>query len=361
MKDKEFDGFYKYKREHDVEVSLATIIGRLARGETDVKKLVAGPDDCKVVRKMLKADGVDKKDGFRHQSRKTIQEHIEDGYTTGQVYAYIKENLEDIERYAEYPDDYEHRKIVTEEAMQRIQKMDAELDIKLERPMEMSIRACITGNMTVDEIVGGTDGWEHYKRRIEEHVKGGEIIVKTPHKYKAMMVSNICTKSILTRAVEELQNDGRIGGYATKEELQRKLDEYDRLEIKVNMFGGREDSLSLNTYFDDITEEALKQLVSAVTGHDKVYVADNGSVLRCRVRLLKSLVDKYGANKYKKDIFDEAKKAFIKEYQRQQKYHRDIMKMAPLSMYRLDSILLIGSYEAEVIISLKNEVEKALE
>lgn len=39
MKDKEFDGFYKYKREHGVEVSLATIIGRLARVETDVKSL----------------------------------------------------------------------------------------------------------------------------------------------------------------------------------------------------------------------------------------------------------------------------------------------------------------------------------
>lgn len=310
---------------------------------------------------MLKADGVDKKESFMYLSKKTIQIFIEDGYTTDQTYRHIKENVEVREKYADYPDDYEHRKIIADELTEIAKKIDAELEIKLERPMEMSIRACIIGNMTVDEIVGGTDGWEHYKRRIEEHVNGGEIIVKTPHKYKAMLVSNICTKSILTRAVEELQNEGRIGRYATKEELQRKLDEYTRLEIKVNMFGGREDSLSLNTYFDDITEEALKQLVSVVTGHDKVYAADNGSVLRCRVRLLKSLVDKYGANKYKKDIFEEAKKAFIKEYQRQQKYHRNTMRMAPLSMYKLDSILLLGSYEAEVIISLKSEVEEAME
>lgn len=37
------------------------------------------------------------------------------------------------------------------------------------------------------------------------------------------------------------------------------------------------------------------------------------------------------------------------------------MRMAPLNMHKLDSILLLGSYEAEVIISLKSEVEEAME
>lgn len=347
MRDKEFDGFYKYKREHNVEVTISTIAGRLTRGETDVKKLVAAPDDYKVVLRKLKEDGLGK-DGMTGQmSVDLIKNYVSKGYTVDQVCSYIKESTE------------QHR--TRAEEIQAIERLIKELDTKIEKPNDISIRACIIGNMTVDEIAGGTDGWERYKRRIEEHVKSGEVIFKTPQIYTAMLVSNICTKSILTRAVEELQNDGRIGGYATKEELQRKLDEYDRLEIKASMIGTGLNKLGMNTFFDDITEEELNQLVSVVTGHDKVYVADNGSVLRCRVRLLKSLIDKYGANKYKKDIFEEAKKAFIKEYQRQQKYHRNTMRMAPLNMYKLDSILLLGSYEAEVIISLKNEVEEAME
>ena len=344
MRDTEFDGFYKYKREHGVEVTISTIAGRLARGETNIEKLVAGPDDYKVVIRKLKEDGLGKED-IEHLSLYLIKSYISKGYTVDQVYRYVKEDIE--------------QKPNTVEAIQACTTMLGEPDIKIENPNDISIRACIIGNMTVDEIAGGTDWWEHYKRRIEEHIKSGEIVSKATQSYTALLISNICTKSILTRAVEELQNEGRIGRYATKEEVQRKLDEYDRLEIKASMLGAGLNNM--NTFFDDITAEELEHLVSAVTGHDKVYVADNGSVLRCRVRLLKSLVDKYGANKYKKEIFDEAKKAFIKEYQRQQKYHRDTMKMAPLSMYKLDSILLLGSYEAEVIISLKNEVEKAFE
>lgn len=346
MRDKEFDGFYKYKREHDVKVSLATIAGRLVRGETDIKKLVAGPDDYKVVIRKLKEDGLGKED-IEHLSLYLIKDYISKGYTVDQVCRYIKESTEQQANIAE--------------EMQIFERLMKEPDIKIEKPNDISIRACIIGNMTVDEIAGGTDGWEHYKRRIEEHVKSGEVILKTSQSYTAMLISNICTKSILNRAVEELQNEGRIGRYATKEEIQRKLDEYDRLEIKASVLCARLNELNKNTYFDDITEEELNQLVSVVTGHDKVYVADNGSVLRCRVRLLKSLIDKYGANKYKKEIFEEAKKAFIKEYQRQQKYHRNTMRMAPLNMYKLDSILLLGSYEAEVIISLKSEVEEAME
>lgn len=347
MRDKEFDGFYKYKREHDVKVSLATIAGRLVRGETDIKKLVAAPDDYKVAIRKLEEDGL-YKDGMAGQmSVDLIKDYISKGYTVDQVCRYIKESTE------------QHR--TTAEEIQAIERLMKELDTKIEKPNDISIRACIIGNMTVDEIAGGTDGWEHYKRRIEEHVKSGEVISKAPQLYTAMLVSNICTKSILTRAIEELQNEGRIGGYATKEELQRKLDEYDRLEIKASMIGTGLNKLGMNTFFDNITAEELERLVSVVTGHDKVYVADNGSVLRCRVRLLKSLIDKYGANKYKKEIFEEAKKAFIKEYQRQQKYHRNTMRMAPLNMYKLDSILLLGSYEAEVIISLKSEVEEAME
>ena len=346
MRDKEFDGFYKYKREHDVKVSLATIAGRLVRGETDVKKLVAAPDDCKVVIRKLKEDGLGKED-IGHLSLYLIKGYISKGYTVDQVYRYIKGSTEQNSN--------------TVEEIQAFVRMIGEPYIKIEKPNDISIRACIIGNMTVDEITGGTDGWEHYKRRIEEHVKSGEVILKTSQSYTPMLISNICTKSILTRAVEELQNEGRIGRYATKEEIQRKLDEYDRLEIKASVLCARLNELNKNTYFDDITEEELNQLVSVVTGHDKVYVADNGSVLRCRVRLLKSLIDKYGANKYKKDIFEEAKKAFIKEYQRQQKYNRNTMRMAPLSMYKLDSILLLGSYEAEVIISLKSKVEEAME
>lgn len=346
MRDKEFDGFYKYKREHNVEVTISTIAGRLTRGETDIKKLVAGPDDYKVVLRKLKEDGLGKED-IEHFSLYLIKDYISKGYTVDQVCRYVKEDIE--------------QKPNTAEAIQAFTRMMGEPEIKIEKPNDISIRACIIGNMTVDEIAGGTDGWEHYKRRIDEHVKSGEVILKTSQSYTAMLVSNICTKSILTRAVEELQNEGRIGRYATKEEIQRKLDEYDRLEIKASVLCARLNELNKNTYFDDITEEELNQLVSVVTGHDKVYVADNGSVLRCRVRLLKSLIDKYGANKYKKEIFEEAKKAFIKEYQRQQKYHRNTMRMAPLNMYKLDSILLLGSYEAEVIISLKSEVEEAME
>lgn len=346
MKDKEFDGFYKYKREHNVEVTISTIAGRLTRGETNIKKLAVGPDDYKIALRKLKEDGLGKED-IEHFSIYSIKYYISKGYTVDQVCRYVKEDIE--------------QKPNTAEAIQAFTRMMGEPEIKIEKPNDISIRACIIGNMTVDEIAGGTDGWEHYKRRIEEHVKSGEIVSKATQSYTALLISNICTKSVLTRAVEELQNEGRIGRYATKEEIQRKLDEYDRLDIKASMLGAGLNKLNMNTLFDDITAEDLEQLESAVTGHDKVYVADNGSVIRCRVRLLKSLVDKYGANKYKKDIFDEAKKAFIKEYQRQQKYHRNTMRMAPLSMYKLDSILLLGSYEAEVIVSLKSEVEEAME